>query len=364
MHVARWILTAIVVLLIVALAWVFREKRRLAAAVAAWASPLAPECAGDLTAHVCAPLAAPLGPPPTWVSGAVTLPAAPAADLAAALMYAVSLTAQTTTSTLGFVAPPAVGGVANPVKVAAGAVDAAPFALVWANANGDSPWVAVGFRGTATAADLLADSHYGLASPTAAFGVRLADVVGGGQPLPVLITPQLPGGVEPTVHSGFASTYADLRGALMRAVAAAPPTAPVFIAGHSLGAALAFLAAADVATVYPGRAVRVVGVAPPRVGNSAFTIWLATRPGLAAVSLINLADLVPSLPWSYMPVLGGAPVAFAHVEPVVVGSAIWPDAVGCHSVPAYAASLAGALVLSPAVLQAPEWLPGSRSGTI
>lgn len=356
MYVARWILAAIVVILFFVIVWVEREKRLLVAALAEWAVPLAPECAKHLAASACAALAAPLGPPPAWAPPAGgTPPGAPAADLAIALAYSVALVAQTTSATLGYGKWPTVAGAAALTAVSAPAVDPQPFALVWAGAK--LPWVVVAFRGTATAADFIADSHYGLASPTAAIGVSLANVIG---PAAAAMTstelagrPALPGGGAPTIHSGFAATYADLRTSLMRAVAAAPVTVPVFIAGHSLGAALAFLAAAEIAAQYPGRAVFVVGVAPPRVGNAAFTEWLAARPGVAVASLINIADLVPSLPWSYMPVLEGAPAAFAHIEPIVMISSVWPDAIGCHASPAYAAGISGASILAPAILQAP-----------
>ena len=364
MHVARWILAAIVVLVLIAIVYIEHAKRELVEALTVWAEPLAAQCAEYMKEPVCAQFAVPLGPPPVWAP--VTGPAVPAKDLAGALQYAVSLVAQTTTSTLGFVPAPAVGG-APPTSVAAPAVDGAPFALVWVGGatgttGSGAPWVAVGIRGTATPADFLVDARYGLTSPTAAFGVLLSDVVG--KVIPDIIGPNLPGGTSPTVHSGFASTYANMRHALLNAIGAAPSTAPVFIAGHSLGAALAFLAAADVSALHPGRPVYVIGIAPPRVGNAAFVAWMAAQSGLVAASMINLADLVPSLPWSYMPVLTGEPAAFAHVEPVVVGTAIWPDAISCHTVPAYAAALTGANILAPAARQAPEWLPGAHSGNL
>ena len=52
----------------------------------------------------------------------------------------------------------------------------------------------------------------------------------------------------------------------------------------------------------------------PRVGGPAFVAALQAKPGRRC-SLINMADTVPSLPWTYMPSLvrPNIPVAFAHV---------------------------------------------------
>jgi hypothetical protein len=368
MYVARWILAAIVLLAVVAIAWVERERRRLAAALAAWAVPLAPQCVTDLSNVSCAALAAPLGPPPSWA----TAPAPGAiltGDVANAAAYATALVAQTSSFTLGYTPAFAIGGV-SPALVSAPATDPAPFGAVWAAPG----WVVVAFRGTASAADLLADARYGLAEPATALGRDLASVVGAGAAADCGTSAGnsnggcgrfgLPGGDSPTVHAGFAETYSELRQALLHAVAASPASAPVFVAGHSLGAALAFFAAGDIAATAPGRAVRVVGVAPPRSGNYAWTEWLAARPGLRALSVVNSADLVPSVPWSFMPTLSGPTAAFAHVEPVAAFTALWPDAISCHQPAAYAGGLAAGAVALPAVAHGPSWAPPARPPSI
>jgi len=103
-----------------------------------------------------------------------------------------------------------------------------------------------------------------------------------------------------SVHTGFANALAAIRPALDDAVKSLG--LPILFTGHSLGAALATLAAslykpaAEVAALYT--------IGSPRVGNSAFVVTLG---GIEAYRYRDCCDVVTRIP---LPEMG-----YAHVGP-------------------------------------------------
>jgi triacylglycerol lipase len=103
--------------------------------------------------------------------------------------------------------------------------------------------------------------------------------------------PQVPWG-EGKVHAGFMADYRQFRGQLLRM----QHHAPLCITGHSLGGALATLAALDLAVVKP----LVITFGSPRVGNHAFAeTYQAKVPDTWRV--YNLRDVVSHLPPAAIP---------------------------------------------------------------
>jgi len=101
------------------------------------------------------------------------------------------------------------------------------------------------------------------------------------------------------IHVGFSKIYASCRAAVAAALAAAPPALPLFVTGHSLGGALAELAAFDAAVNSPFKTPTMVTIASPRAGDPDFA---AAYNGHVAVSppsswrVCNMRDVVPMLP--------------------------------------------------------------------
>ncbi|MGA9379245.1 MAG: lipase family protein, partial [Phormidium sp.] len=102
------------------------------------------------------------------------------------------------------------------------------------------------------------------------------------------------------VHSGIYNFYrVKLAKSVKEAVKSLDPKKPLFIAGHSLGAALATFAAIDLALYFPKLqpSLQVYTYAGPRLGNREF---VEAHSELISnhYRVTNLADMIPMLPLS------------------------------------------------------------------
>lgn len=97
--------------------------------------------------------------------------------------------------------------------------------------------------------------------------------------------PAKPLGVAGHVHAGYLQTYLSMRETIQKLTKARD----VYITGHSMGAALAVLAAVDVPNAH------VVCLAPPKVGDKLFVTAAPTKLGNVHV-VINNADVIPISP--------------------------------------------------------------------
>jgi predicted lipase len=93
------------------------------------------------------------------------------------------------------------------------------------------------------------------------------------------------------VHQGFQNQYAKLRPALLAALASVSVHSPVWITGHSLGAALATLCASDF--VISSKVALTYTWAGPRVGWSDYADWF--KP-VEFYRIVNEWDVVPRVP--------------------------------------------------------------------
>jgi triacylglycerol lipase len=110
------------------------------------------------------------------------------------------------------------------------------------------------------------------------------------------------GGGNARVHEGFAEAFERVRPRLLDVLTPAAASRRVWFGGHSLGGALAVLAAYDF--------VRVEGIftmGSPRVGNNAFAMAFNSRLGPRSARYVNNNDMVTRLP----PV---EPLGYEHVE--------------------------------------------------
>ncbi len=103
------------------------------------------------------------------------------------------------------------------------------------------------------------------------------------------------------VHYGFIGAYKSVRDAILEA-ARNTPHPKIVCTGHSLGAALATLAALDIRYNLPEKRVSCYTFGSPKVGNKDFVASYNSRVP-DTFRFVNRADLIPSLP----------PGAFQHV---------------------------------------------------
>lgn len=100
------------------------------------------------------------------------------------------------------------------------------------------------------------------------------------------------------VHKGFRDVYKGIRGRYRELVEQFDVGTPLYLVGHSLGAAIAQLAALDIAVRSPERAsqLQVYGYAPPRVGDATFADVYNRLVG-TSYRIVNVCDVVPYLPF-------------------------------------------------------------------
>jgi triacylglycerol lipase len=100
-------------------------------------------------------------------------------------------------------------------------------------------------------------------------------------------------------HVGFTYVYESCRAAVIAATTALPAGIKLFITGHSLGGAVATLAALDVAVNTPFAQPIIYTIASPRVGDPAsasrFDSTIVTSP-IYSWRIVNMFDIVPLLP--------------------------------------------------------------------
>ena len=111
----------------------------------------------------------------------------------------------------------------------------------------------------------------------------------------------------------FSGTYNFLRQSILEGLESQGAGKRLFIAGHSLGAALATLALPDVSRKTSSTSPILYTYGSPRVGDKVFAEAFNRRDAGASFRIVNTSDIVVSipLPVPFAGVLGGF---FTHVE--------------------------------------------------
>jgi triacylglycerol lipase len=112
-------------------------------------------------------------------------------------------------------------------------------------------------------------------------------------------------------HAGFLAIYKSIRDGLIGALARERENSRLYVAGHSLGGALATLAVTDIAASTRLRLKAIYTFASPRVGDDDFVQSFNSVFGGASFRIVNSSDIVPSIP---LPVPIGMGGYFSHVN--------------------------------------------------
>ncbi len=137
------------------------------------------------------------------------------------------------------------------------------------------------------------------------------------------------------IHSGFANIYNKLAQQIHQIASQLNPSVPCYISGHSLGSALATLAAIDLAQKFPKlkEQIRLYTYGGPRVGNPTFA-QMHSQMVPNSYRIFNLADTIPLSP----------PTVFRKDVYVHVGQewsflAQYGDVLPNHAVDTYSAAI-------------------------
>jgi triacylglycerol lipase len=101
------------------------------------------------------------------------------------------------------------------------------------------------------------------------------------------------------IHPGFSTIYSNISSQTLEAVKKLNPSVPCYISGHSLGAAIATLAAIDIAVNIPRlqKQVQLYTYASPRVGDRVFAKE-HNRVVPNSYRVVNLADAITLVPFT------------------------------------------------------------------
>lgn len=315
-------LLAVVAVVVLAIIFIYAVKFAVAyyramKSIEAWAHTDNAECETAAASEDCAALLTPMAAPP-----------APATSWnAQAAGYAMQLTSAVIADDLGNRKALSMPGFAAPVMLDI-PQDAPALGAVWVSPDATSALVA--FRGTRTAYDIAQD----LAYEQAAYPRPYTKPQRAQQNVQHLLH-------DVKVHAGFLAVFMEFRAHLHKAIPAT--VTRIFIAGHSLGAALAFIAALDLGVERLGAvSIEVHGLAPPRAGNAEFVGALASVA--TAYSLINLADIVPTMPMSFTPGFHPdyTPIAYMHAGELAAFSRTTTDIATNHFLATYLEGLISA----------------------
>ena len=129
------------------------------------------------------------------------------------------------------------------------------------------------------------------------------------------------------IHKSYLSLYNGIKDELKSFI---KDTTNIFICGHSMGAGLGYILAEDISS-NPKYNVKVIGIAPPRIGNTSFVSKLYNQSSYL-MSVINLADVIPSMFWSYMPnnEAPNTPPQFTLGLPGYLFYNLAPSVASCH----------------------------------
>lgn len=109
------------------------------------------------------------------------------------------------------------------------------------------------------------------------------------------------------IHTGFSLAYDTVRHDILNAIKTLSPPR-VFVTGHSLGGALATLAALDLATEHPSTQITMYNFGSPRVGDWGYAGFYNGNVS-ESFRVVVPADIVPKVP------LGGwRPFGYRHVR--------------------------------------------------
>ena len=138
---------------------------------------------------------------------------------------------------------------------------------------------------------------------------------------------------SPNIHSGFLEVYNNFRNNLIHKIKELKPT-QIFIAGHSLGGAIATICGLDLKIL--GYNTIVYNFASPRVGDDKFCD-LVKNSNLPLYRIVNTSDVAPTFPVSVSPNFDDPekPFIYNHCGNAIYFTDNWKSIVNNHTLAVY-----------------------------
>ena len=140
------------------------------------------------------------------------------------------------------------------------------------------------------------------------------------------------------VHGGFLETYQALRADIIGALSTIDSRAEFYVAGHSLGAALATIALPDLEANMKRKVSALYTYGSPRVGDDRFVKAFNRRFAEKSYRVANTSDIVTSIPLP-APIAGIVGGYFSHVDTPVDLTIQKEDLEENHSMRTYLSAL-------------------------
>jgi triacylglycerol lipase len=140
------------------------------------------------------------------------------------------------------------------------------------------------------------------------------------------------------VHDGFLKTYNLFRTAIKGTLDGMDPGSKLFIAGHSLGGALATIALPDIGSRMNGKMIELYTYGSPRIGDNAFITAFNRQYAERSFRIINTSDMVGLIP-PPAPLAGGVGGYFSHVDTPIDFTIQDEDPVKNHDIKTYLSAL-------------------------
>jgi triacylglycerol lipase len=140
------------------------------------------------------------------------------------------------------------------------------------------------------------------------------------------------------VHDGFLQIYHLLRMAIKETLDGTDRRSKLFIAGHSLGGALATIALPDIGARMDRKIIALYTYGSPRIGDNAFATAFNRQYGEKSFRIVNTSDMVGLIP-PPSPLPGTIGGYFSHVDTPISFTIQADDLVQNHDIKTYLSAL-------------------------
>lgn len=157
----------------------------------------------------------------------------------------------------------------------------------------DNNSIFISFRGTQTKSEWMSDFNM-----KQQIFKNISNINTNNQ-IPIILLGKDSKNEDPKVHSGFLKLYLKFRKNILSTLDKYKNINNLYITGHSLGAAIAVIAALDINNHYKGNYnINVITFAGPRIGNITFANIINDSKKISLQRIVNNCDIIPQTPLS------------------------------------------------------------------